>query len=81
MNDLQVHPVRAFQDNYVWTLTHGGNAAVVDPGEAGPVLAFLRGAPAQRHAGERWRCAQCGESLEGQFTECWNCGASRPVTA
>ena len=42
MNDLQVHPVRAFQDNYVWTLTYGGNAAVVDPGEAGPVLAFLR---------------------------------------
>lgn len=42
MNELKVHPVRAFQDNYVWTLTHNGNAAVVDPGEAGPVLAFLR---------------------------------------
>src|SRR4051812_48701089 len=42
MNDLTVHPVRAFQDNYVWTLVAKGNAAVVDPGEAGPVLAFLR---------------------------------------
>jgi hydroxyacylglutathione hydrolase len=42
MNDLTVHPVRAFQDNYVWTLVANGNAAVVDPGEAGPVLAFLR---------------------------------------
>jgi hydroxyacylglutathione hydrolase len=42
MSNLTVHPVRAFQDNYVWTLTAGGNAAVVDPGEAGPVLAFLR---------------------------------------
>ena len=24
-----------------------------------------------------WRCAGCGEELEGQFTECWNCGGSR----
>jgi hypothetical protein len=24
-----------------------------------------------------WRCAGCGEELEGQFTECWNCGRSR----
>src|SRR3954465_14412200 len=42
MSELIVHPVRAFQDNYVWTLCRDGNAAVVDPGEAGPVLAFLR---------------------------------------
>ncbi len=42
MSDLKIHPVRAFQDNYVWTLVAGANAAVVDPGEAGPVLAFLR---------------------------------------
>jgi len=24
-----------------------------------------------------WTCA-CGEELEGQFTECWKCGSSRP---
>src|SRR3954467_8956460 len=42
MSDLSVNPVRAFQDNYVWTLRTGANAAVVDPGEAGPVLAYLR---------------------------------------
>jgi len=42
MSELTVHPVRAFQDNYVWTLCRDGNAAVVDPGEAAPVLAFLR---------------------------------------
>ena len=22
-----------------------------------------------------WRCAVCGEVLEPQFTQCWNCGA------
>jgi hypothetical protein len=24
-----------------------------------------------------WRCGGCGESIEGQFTECWKCGTSR----
>ena len=24
-----------------------------------------------------WRCVSCGESIEGQFTECWKCGQSR----
>ncbi len=42
MNDLSVYPVRAFQDNYVWTLRRGPYAAVVDPGEAPPVLYYLR---------------------------------------
>ena len=28
------------------------------------------------HAEEPWRCA-CGESIEGQFTQCWRCGAYR----
>ncbi len=25
-----------------------------------------------------WKCSGCGEDLEGQFTQCWNCGRSRP---
>ncbi len=25
-----------------------------------------------------WICAGCGEQIEGQFTECWNCGDRRP---
>lgn len=24
-----------------------------------------------------WKCAACGEEIEGQFGACWNCGASR----
>ncbi len=24
-----------------------------------------------------WKCDSCGEIIEGQFTECWNCGKSR----
>ena len=25
----------------------------------------------------RWTCTNCKEELEGQFTDCWNCGHSR----
>ncbi len=38
---FQVIPLRAFKDNYVWTLRNRQVAAVVDPGEAGPVLDYL----------------------------------------
>jgi hydroxyacylglutathione hydrolase len=38
---LEVVPVKAFKDNYVWTLRNATHAAVVDPGEAGPVLDYL----------------------------------------
>ena len=38
---LQVVPVNAFKDNYVWTLRNNTHAAVVDPGEAQPVLDYV----------------------------------------
>jgi hydroxyacylglutathione hydrolase len=38
---LEVVPVKAFKDNYVWTLRNRTHAAVVDPGEAQPVLEYL----------------------------------------
>ena len=41
------------------------------------VIDYLRGTAANRYGHERWTCARCGETLEGQFTECWMCGASR----
>ena len=42
MNDISVFPVRAFHDNYIWTVRRDGVAAVVDPGDARPALAYLR---------------------------------------
>ncbi len=40
---LQIWPVQAFADNYIWILERQGSTrvAVVDPGDAGPVLAAL----------------------------------------
>ena len=25
-----------------------------------------------------WLCGACGESIDGPFDTCWNCGAARP---
>lgn len=38
---LAVTPLPAFIDNYLWLLNRGGDAAVVDPGDAGPVRQAL----------------------------------------
>ena len=38
---FEVVPVKAFKDNYIWTLRNATHAAVVDPGEAAPVLDYL----------------------------------------
>ncbi len=42
MNNISIVPVRAFQDNYIWIMRRGNNAAAVDPGDAMPVLDYLR---------------------------------------
>lgn len=42
---LSILAVPAFKDNYLWIIHDGQHAAVVDPGDAGPVLAAL----AQHH--------------------------------
>jgi hydroxyacylglutathione hydrolase len=34
-------PIPAFSDNYIWLIREGRNAAVVDPGDAAPIHAYL----------------------------------------
>jgi hydroxyacylglutathione hydrolase len=38
---LHIHPIPAFQDNYVWALFNDRHAVLVDPGDAGPCVRFL----------------------------------------
>ena len=40
-NRIQVHPIPAFRDNYIWALRSGSRVAIVDPGDAQPVLDYL----------------------------------------
>ena len=39
---MKLIPIPAFDDNYIWMLHDGRRALVVDPGDAGPVLAALQ---------------------------------------
>ena len=41
MNALEYVPVPAFEDNYIWLVSDGHHAVVVDPGEAAPVRTYL----------------------------------------
>ncbi|HEX2825391.1 MAG TPA: hydroxyacylglutathione hydrolase [Burkholderiales bacterium] len=41
MSRYDVIPVRAFNDNYVWTVRDATHAIVVDPGDAAPVIEYL----------------------------------------
>src|ERR1700682_2320143 len=34
-------PIPAFADNYIWLVLHDGKGAVVDPGDAAPVIEYL----------------------------------------
>lgn len=38
---MDILPLRAFEDNYIWLLQDGRHVSVVDPGDAAPVLAYL----------------------------------------
>jgi len=42
MMNTAIVPVRAFHDNYIWIMRRGNHAVVVDPGDATPVLDYLR---------------------------------------
>jgi hydroxyacylglutathione hydrolase len=39
---LQVWPIPAFDDNYLWCIHDGKSALIVDPGDATPVLEYLK---------------------------------------
>jgi len=38
---LEILPIPAFKDNYIWLINDGRHAVVIDPGDAGPVIRQL----------------------------------------
>lgn len=38
---IEIIPIPAFEDNYIWLIRNASFAAVVDPGDADPVLEYL----------------------------------------
>jgi hypothetical protein len=47
-----------------------------DSSRAKEIVDAWRNAEVENH--DPWLC-RCGETIEGQFTSCWNCGAERPL--
>lgn len=35
----------------------------------------------EESAGTAWVCSNCGEQIESQFSECWNCGTEKQETS
>ncbi len=42
MSPFEIVPLRAFSDNYIWTIRDTHHAIVVDPGDARPVIDYLQ---------------------------------------
>jgi hypothetical protein len=49
---------------------------VLDDDQLEPARALLQRLRHLPH--RRWACTGCGESVDGPFEECWNCGAMMP---
>jgi membrane protease subunit (stomatin/prohibitin family) len=59
-----------------------GIKVMVPSGQMNSAIALLQGME-ERASIEKanpktqWQCENCGEILESQFTDCWNCGVAR----
>ena len=40
-HNIEIIPIPAFEDNYIWLIHNGKDAIVVDPGDANPVIETL----------------------------------------
>lgn len=50
-----------------------------DENRARSIILDYREKEAASPLSPEWRCAKCGETVDGIFTECWNCGTPSPA--
>ena len=57
---------------------------VIDDADYERAVELIEGFRSEETMGDlgkkEWKCNQCGESNEGQFTECWQCGTPRSLS-
>ncbi len=41
MNHFDIHAIKAFDDNYIWAISTGRQAIIIDPGSADEVISYL----------------------------------------
>lgn len=80
--ELVIHPVPALADNYIWVLhRNDGQAVVVDPGEAAPVIDYLERHDLSLYAilitHHHWDHTD-GVAALAQRYECWIFGPDDP---
>ena len=54
---------------------------VLNDDQVGEALEVLRNRSTETSdidEGKSWRCSNCGETVELQFTACWRCNADKP---
>lgn len=52
---------------------------VLNDDQVSEALQVLRSRSAETSdVGQSWRCSNCGETVEPQFTVCWRCNADKP---
>lgn len=54
---------------------------VVEDRDEGAAKRLIAAALAPGQPQDAWHCGGCGESIEGQFRQCWNCGRDAPVAS
>ncbi|UDG83168.1 hydroxyacylglutathione hydrolase [Candidatus Vallotia lariciata] len=74
---LQYIPVPALKDNYIWVITNGCDAVVIDPGDAVSIIHFL-----QRHSLQLIAILLThhhADHVDGVDLLIWMCGTDNPV--
>ncbi|MGR8918349.1 MAG: putative signal transducing protein [Gammaproteobacteria bacterium] len=51
---------------------------VVDERDLAAAERLIANVRTPREGGRDWRCPRCGEHIEAQFDQCWQCGAEAP---
>lgn len=80
---LSIARVNAFTDNFIWVIHNGHDAVCVDPGDAQPVLDYLRSAH-QRLVGivlTHWHGDHQGGvlDLKAAYPDAWVRGSNKPL--
>ena len=82
---LQGHGIKAWLENETlgriapYLVSAGGvqPVKVVIPSEDVAVATELLKEAEDKEPGDDWKCPECEESIEGSFSNCWQCGAAR----
>ena len=57
------------------------SVCVLDDTEAERALSIVNDWLSAEPEATAWECPKCGETIDGRFTACWECGTERPSPA